>query len=129
MELSPSIITFMRRNNSHIRDLDVRSSPDILPWIHPCTFPELECYSGSFGLMFDFLPGSPVKCITTHIRDLDVELNLIVLRTTTVPLEKIRITSENWDLHIFDCLGHYAPRILDIRFQCYDECAPAIEVR
>jgi hypothetical protein len=132
VEVTSSIVNFLRRHRLCIRDLYTLCDVDRLPQTSLCTFPALELYSGSFELIPAFLPGSPVEWISSDIdTTTDVENILAVLRMTTVPLEAISFTSETWNLRFFECLCQYAPHILDIEFQCDDENAEdaeAIEV-
>jgi hypothetical protein len=129
MELTPSVLTFLCRNNLRIIYLYLHVEYDSLPQTSLCTFPLLELYNGSFKLMPAFLPGSPVQAITANIYDVDdVEYILPVLSNTTLPLESISIISAAWNLRFFECLSQHAPGILDIEFRSNDEDADAIEV-
>jgi hypothetical protein len=118
MELTPSVLAFMRRNNLRIRELFVSSGEDSQPSAPLCTFPKLECYGGSFELMPAFLPGSLVQQITTNFFATDnVESSLCALSKITVPLKTISILSDSWDMRFFESLSRHAPRVLGIEFE------------
>jgi hypothetical protein len=118
VELTPSVLTFMRRNSLRIRQLYVSSDDDTLPPASLCTFPKLECFSGSFNLMPAFLPGSLVQRISVNSFPVDdLESRFSVLSNIPVPLKKIYIINEGWDLGILESLSRHAPRVLDIEFE------------
>src|ERR1700691_1816423 len=118
VELTPSVRTFMRRNSLRIRQLYVSSDDDTLPPASLCTFRKLACFSGSFTLMPAFLPGSLVRRIFVNSFPVDdLESRFSVLSNITVPLKKIHIISNGWDLGILESLSRHAPRVLDIEFE------------
>jgi hypothetical protein len=124
MELTPSVLTFIRRNNLRIRDLRISSAASVIPMSPLCTFPELSFYRGDCKLIPAFLPGSPVQRVsTTMFPRYDVECILSALSKTTAPLEKVRIHIQNWDFRIFESLGRHTPHILDIEFKTLRELA------
>jgi hypothetical protein len=130
MELTPSVIRFMQRNNPHIRELYISSDVDSLSSAPLCTFPKLECFSGRFELMRAFLPGSLVQRITTSFCATDnVESGLCVLSEITIPLESIAIHSDTWDLRFFESLSRHAPRILNIDYEVEGQDADMVAVR
>jgi hypothetical protein len=129
--LTPSVLTFMRRNNLYIRELYITSDLDSRKQAPPCTFLELKVYRGDPEFIPAFLPGSPVQQINITCRVLGVdnmEHILGALSRTTQSVEEISIYSV-WDLRIFDCLSRHAPRVVDISFRADSEDLGAIEVR
>src|ERR1700691_1328095 len=66
--LTPSVLTFMRRNNLYIRDLYITSDLDSRKHAPPCTFLELKVYRGDPEFILAFLPGSPVQQINITCR-------------------------------------------------------------
>ena len=129
--LTPSVLTFMRRNNLYIRELYITSDLDSRKQAPPCTFLELKVYRGDPEFIPAFLPGSPVQQIDITRRVLGVdnmEHILGALSRTTQSVEEISIYSV-WDLRIFDCLSRHAPRVVDISFRADSEDLGAIEVR
>jgi hypothetical protein len=129
VELTPSVLGFLDHHRLCIRNLSIPYDVDPLPQTSLYTFPALEFYSGTFELIPAFLPGSPVRSITSDICATDeVENVLATLKMTTVPLEVIAFTSKTWNLRFFECLSRYAPNVLDLEFQSDDEDADGIEV-
>src|SRR6202050_1303717 len=93
---TPSILTFMRRNNLHIHKLYFTSDLDSRNQAPPCTFPELKVYHGDSKFIPAFLPRSPVQQIdiTCGVFGVDnMEHILGALSRTTQSVEKISIYS------------------------------------
>jgi hypothetical protein len=118
MDLTSSVLMFLRRNSLHIRNLCFQSlSRENVVFNPLCTFPELESYSGTYLFIPAFLPGSPVKFITTRIHVVaDADPVFSALSKTTTPLENILLEIGEWHFHYLESLSRYVPRVLDIEF-------------
>src|ERR1700683_3622086 len=95
---TPSILTFMRRNNLHIHKLYFTSDLDSRNQAPPCTFPELKVYHGDSEFIPAFLPGSPVQRIDIIGRAFGVDNMEHILSALS------RTTESGEDIHL-QCLG------------------------
>ena len=130
VELTDSVLNFMRRNSQHIRELIINPHGSIGRMAPICTFPNLICYRGNSRMIPPLLRGSPVQIIFTSFFETedededtedDMEFALRVLHKTNAPVSLIYIMTNHWSLFFFECLSQYANKVTEIEYSNIDE--------